>query len=185
MMIMQNACATLDQDQLGDEALSYPVENEYENVETLHLGRQCFFPVRSPYVNIDHPYPTPPNPTPSSRPTSSSACFYMPGNNVCKHYGNKFDPSQNVNHQCYSHSEYIRDVQQLQRPVFFSPQPQKPDMPPPILKCSDNRKLRQSVKRAVSDGQAKKVTKNKNRKLLMDRNKYIHEVASDGNSCRG
>ena len=31
-MIMQNACATLDQDQLGDEALSYPVENEYENV---------------------------------------------------------------------------------------------------------------------------------------------------------
>ena len=189
-MIMQNASVISTQDsscQLDDNFPSHTAEHEYENVEKLHPCRQNFLPVPSPHRNVDFSHPKAPNPTPSSRPTSSSACFYMSGNKFLNHYEqhDQFDLSPNCNHNCHNHTDYVKSDTHFWRPVFFSPQPQKPELPP-AMNSNGNKKLRQSVKRAVSDGQAQiKITRNKNRKQFIEKKKCLVESGSDPIKGRG
>ena len=187
---MQNASATSKQDSaypLSDSFASHPIENEYENVEKRQPCRQNFLPVPSPHRNLDVSHPIAPNPTPSSRPTSSSACFYIPGNKHFNHCDqqDQFDHSPSCNHHFHTHSEHVKDDNHFWRPVFFSPQPQKPDLVP-AMNSNGNKKLRQSVKRAVSDGQAQiKITRNRNRKPCIERKKCMVDPGSNANKGRG
>ena len=186
---MQNASDMSKQDslyQVGECFPSQPIENEYENVEIHHSSRPSFLPVLSPHRNCELSHPNPPNPTPSSRPTSSSACFYIFGNKHINHYDqDQFESHTKCNYHCHNHFDYAKDDNHFCRPVFFSPQPQKPEFLP-TLNSKGNQKLRQSVKRAVSDSQAKiKMTRNRNRNPLLERKKCFVESEAEANNERG
>ena len=192
MMILQNASAISKQDSsfpfIDDHDLPlHPEENEYENVETIRSCKQNLLPVPSPYRNIEISHPKAPHPTPCPRPTSTSACFFTTGGSKTLNHPNfheQVDPSPTRNYHCHTHSDCVNEDNPYWRPVFFSPQPQKPELPPSVNPHA-GKKLRQSVKRAVSDGHAQiKTTKNRTRKSFNERKKCLPDSGSNNNSNR-
>ena len=192
MMIMQNAAVISNQDSsylLSDELSSHNVveENEYENIEIIRSCHKTLIPVPSPYRNIEFSNPKAPNPTPCPRPTSTAGCFFTPGGKSQNHPNlqDQFDPSLARNFHCRTHSDSVKEDTHFRRPLFFSPQPQKTDLPP-AMSPQGQRKLRQSVKRAVSDGHAQiKTTRNRERKSFTERNKCLAESGPNTKNRRG
>ena len=193
MMIMQNASARsqLETSNNFDRIAPHSsLENEYENVDSIRNSSCCqqnLIPVPSPYRNIDISHPNAPHPTPCPRPTSTSACFYTPNSKNVNKYNiyEEIELSPSRPFHCHSRSECTKDEVNVKRPVFFSPQPQKPELPP-AMDPHGRKKPRQSVKRAVSDGHAQiKTTKRRTRKSFNERKSCLAESNNTNSNRRG
>ena len=193
MMIMQNAPARSQLEASHNFDQIHPphssLEHEYENVDSNRNSccQQNLIPVPSPYRNIEITHPNAPHPTPCPRPTSTSACFYTPNsrniNNPDIYEEVELSPSRPFH--SHSRSECTKEELNIKRPVFFSPQPQKPELPPP-MDPHGKKKPRQSVKRAVSDGHAQiKTTKRRTRKSFNERKSCLTQSNNTNSDRRG
>ena len=194
MMIMQNAPARsqLEPSNNFDDDPVLPhssIENEYENVDSIRNNccQKNLIPVPSPYRNIDISHPNAPHPTPCPRPTSTSACFYTPSTKNINNFNiyEELEFPASPHFHCYSRSECTKNEPNIKRPVFFSPQPQKPELPPP-MDPQGGKKPKPSVKRAVSDGHAQiKTTKRRTRKSFNERKSCLAESGNSNSNRRG
>ena len=199
MMIMQNASSTATRNHhdpdypcCDDLSSTHPpppppeMENEYENVEIIRSScRSNILPVPSPYRNMDFCHPNAPNPTPCPRPTSTSACFFSSDYHKNQNTHMVCDRSAEHTCHCRTSSDCCKKEDHFWRPQFFSPQPKKSELPPLVDSCGQ-KKSRQSVKRAASDGHAQiKTTQYRKRKSFSERKSCLVESTASTKSRKG